>query len=85
MSTLDWEEQAEILVAINIFTFTMKVNPCVANILLLTNIVDDKDRKFYVLVDGVKIAYVEWNCGTTGKFYDSEYIISQISLATKPR
>jgi DUF1680 family protein len=59
----------------NNFTFTMKVNPGVANILLLTYIGDDKDRKFDVLADGVKIAYVEWNGGTTGKFYDNEYII----------
>lgn len=59
----------------NNFTFTMKVRPGMANILLLTYIGDDKDRKFDVLVDGVKIAYVEWNGGTTGKFYDNEYVI----------
>jgi DUF1680 family protein len=59
----------------NYFTYTMKVNPGVANILQLTYIGDDKDRKFDVMVDGVKIAYVEWNGGTTGKFYDNEYSI----------
>jgi uncharacterized protein len=59
----------------NNFTFTMKVNPGEANILLLTYIGDDKDRKFDVLVDGVKIVYVEWDGGTTGKFYDKEYVI----------
>jgi len=59
----------------NNFTFRMKVNPGVGNILLLTYIGDDKDRKFDVLVDGNKIAYVEWNGGTAGKFYDNEYII----------
>jgi len=59
----------------NHFTFTMKVIPGKDNILLLTYIGDDKDRKFDVLVDGVKIAYVEWNGGTTGKFYDLEYFI----------
>ncbi len=59
----------------NNFTFTMKVNPGAANILLLTYIGDDKDRKFDVLVDGNPIASVEWNGGTTGKFYDNEYII----------
>jgi uncharacterized protein len=53
----------------------MKVNPGNSNILLLTYIGDDKDRKFDVLADGVKIACVEWNGGTTGKFYDFEYII----------
>ena len=67
----------------NNFTFTMKVNPGVANILLLTYIGDDKDRKFDVLVDGVKIAYVEWNGGTTGKFYDNEYIIPADIIANK--
>jgi uncharacterized protein len=59
----------------NNFTFTMKVNPGTANILLLTFIGDDKDRRFDVLVDDVKIACVEWNGGTTGKFYDNEYVI----------
>jgi DUF1680 family protein len=59
----------------NNYTYTMKVNPGNPNILLLTYIGDDKDRKFDVLVDGVKIAYVEWNGGTTGKFYDNEYVI----------
>ena len=67
----------------NNFTFTMKVSPGVANILLLTYIGDDKDRKFDVLVDGVKIAYVELNGGTTGKFYDNEYIIPADIIASK--
>jgi hypothetical protein len=67
----------------NNFTFTMKVSPGVANILLLTYIGDDKDRRFDVLVDGVKIAYVEWNGGTTGKFYDNEYIIPADIIASK--
>ena len=67
----------------NNFTFTMKVSPGVANILLLTYIGDDKDRKFDVLVDGVKIAYVEWNGGTTGKFYDNEYIIPADLISSK--
>jgi len=67
----------------NNFTFTMKVNPGTSNILLLTYIGDDKDRKFDVLVDGVKIAYVEWNGGTTGKFYDNEYTIPQDLIGNK--
>jgi DUF1680 family protein len=67
----------------NNFTFTMKVNPDIANILLLTYIGDDKDRKFDLLVDGVKIAYVEWNGGTTGKFYDIEYVIPADIIASK--
>ena len=67
----------------NNFSYTMKVNPGAANILLLTYIGDDKDRKFDVLVDGVKIAYVEWNGGTTGKFYDNEYIIPADVIGNK--
>jgi DUF1680 family protein len=67
----------------NNYTFTMKVNPGVANILMLTYIGDDKDRKFEVLVDGVKIAYVEWQGGTTGKFYDNEYIIPADVIGNK--
>lgn len=67
----------------NNFTFTMKVIPGPANILLLTYIGDDKDRKFDVLVDGVKIAYVEWKGGTTGKFYDNEYVIPADIIGNK--
>ena len=67
----------------NNFTYTMKVNPGAPNILMLTYIGDDKDRKFDVLVDGVKIAYVEWNGGTTGKFYDNEYIIPADIIGNK--
>lgn len=67
----------------NSFTYTMKVNPGIANILLLTYIGDDKDRKFDVLVEGVKIAYVEWNGGTTGKFYDFEYAIPAEVIGNK--
>jgi hypothetical protein len=67
----------------NYFTFTMKVNPGAANILLLTYIGDDRDRKFDVLVDGVKIAYVEWDGGTTGKFYDKEYVIPSDLIGNK--
>ncbi len=67
----------------NNFSYTMKVNPGAANILLLTYIGDDKDRKFDVLVDGTKIAYVEWNGGITGKFYDKEYIIPADVIGNK--
>ena len=67
----------------NNFAYTMKVNPHAANILLLTYIGDDKDRKFDVLVDEVKIAYVEWNGGTTGKFYDKEYVIPADIIGNK--
>jgi len=57
----------------NYFSFDMKVQPQVPNALLLTYIGDDKNRKFDVKVDGVLIATVDWNGGTTGKFYDFEY------------
>ena len=67
----------------NNFTYTMKVYPGAFNILLLTYIGDDKDRKFDILVDGVKIAYVEWNGGTTGKFYDNEYVIPADLIGNK--
>jgi DUF1680 family protein len=67
----------------NNFTFTMKVNPGAPNILLLTYIGDDKNRQFDLLVDGVKIAFVEWNGGTTGKFYDNEYVIPADIIGNK--
>jgi len=59
----------------NSFSFTMKVIPGTENVLLLSYIGDDKDRKFDVLVDGSRIAVVDWNGGATGKFYDVEYTI----------
>ena len=59
----------------NYFSFEMKVDPAIKNILMLTYIGDDKNRKFDVLVDGVKISTEEWNGGKTGKFYDKEYAL----------
>lgn len=69
----------------NYFTFEMKVQPEIANSLLLTYMGDDKGRKFDILVDGVKIAYVEWDGGTTGKFYDKEYPIPAELLKGKSK
>jgi DUF1680 family protein len=57
----------------NYFSFEMKVQDSIPNILLLTYIGDDKDRKFDILIDGTKLKYVEWKGGKTGKFYDEEY------------
>lgn len=57
----------------NYFSFEMKVQPDVSNSLLLTYIGDDKDRTFDILVDGTKIATVDWKGGKTGKFYDEVY------------
>ena len=59
----------------NNFAFEMKTNQLTNCSLLLTYIGDDKDRKFDILVDGLKIATEEWKGGKTGKFYDVEYKI----------
>ncbi len=59
----------------NYFSFEMKVDTSFKNSLLLTYIGDDKDRKFDIMVDGVKIATEEWKGGKTGKFYDVLYNI----------
>lgn len=59
----------------NYFEFEMKVEKGRDNALVLTYIGDDKDRKFDILVDGKKIATVEWPGGKTGKFYDHTYQI----------
>jgi hypothetical protein len=53
----------------------MKVDPGFKNHLLLTYIGDDKDRKFDVLIDNVKIATIDWAGGKAGKFYDETYAI----------
>ncbi len=57
------------------FSFDIKVNPSAANTLLCTYFGDDKKSAFDILIDGVKLASVEWNGGVTGKFYDKEYPI----------
>jgi DUF1680 family protein len=59
----------------NYFSFEMKTNNVIGCNLLLTYIGDDKDRKFDILVEGVKIATEDWKGGKTGKFYDVEYKI----------
>lgn len=57
----------------NYFSFEMKVEQDKPLNLLLTYIGDDKDRKWDLLVDGVKVQTIEWPGGKTGKFYDFEY------------
>ena len=57
----------------NYFSFEMKVEQDKPLHLLLTYIGDDKDRKWDLLVEGVKIQTIEWTGGKTGKFYDFEY------------
>jgi len=59
----------------NFFSFEMKIQPGFVNNLMLTYIGDDKGRKFDVLVDGTKIATVDWAGGVAGKFYDLFYPI----------
>ncbi|MFM9911526.1 MAG: beta-L-arabinofuranosidase domain-containing protein [Chitinophagaceae bacterium] len=59
----------------NYFSFVMKLEQGVEAGLLFTYIGDDKDRKWDLLIDGVKIQTIEWNGGKTGKFYDIEYAL----------
>ena len=69
----------------NHFSFEMKTNKVGNCNLLLTYIGDDKDRKFDILVDGIKITTVEWKGGKTGKFYDVEYKIPEDLLKGKEK
>ena len=69
----------------NYFSFEMKTNNATDGNLLLTYIGDDKDRKFDILIDGIKIATEEWKGGKTGKFYDIEYKISEDILKGKEK
>jgi uncharacterized protein len=69
----------------NYFSFEMKTNKVSNCNLLLTYIGDDKDRKFDILVDGVKIATEEWKGGKAGKFYDVEYKIPEELLKDKEK
>jgi hypothetical protein len=59
----------------NNFSFEMKIVLGIKNILLLTYIGDDKNRKFDIIVEGVKLVTEEWNGGITGKFYNKEYVL----------
>ena len=69
----------------NYFSFEMKTNNVIGCNLLLTYIGDDKDRKFDILIEGVKIATEEWKGGKTGKFYDVEYKIPEDLLKGKEK
>jgi len=69
----------------NYFSFEMKTNNVIGCNLLLTYIGDDKDRKFDILIEGVKIATEEWKGGKTGKFYDIEYKIPEDLLKGKEK
>jgi hypothetical protein len=63
----------------------MKTNKVTNCNLLLTYIGDDKDRKFDILVEGIKIATEDWKGGKTGKFYDVEYKIPEDLLKDKEK
>lgn len=65
------------------FSFTMKIDPSIKNMLLLTYIGDDKNRKFDILVEGTKLQTVEWDGGESGKFYDFEYEIEPSLIKDK--
>jgi hypothetical protein len=69
----------------NYFSFEMKTNKVINCELLLTYIGDDKDRKFDILIDGVKVATEDWKGGKTGKFYDVEYKIPEDLLKGKEK
>ena len=69
----------------NYFSFEMKTNNVIGCNLLLTYIGDDKDRKFDILIEGVKIATEDWKGGKTGKFYDVEYKIPEDLLKGKEK
>ncbi|MBC7849230.1 MAG: glycoside hydrolase family 127 protein [Chitinophagaceae bacterium] len=69
----------------NYFSFEMTVQPDTKQNLLLTYIGDDRDRKFDIVVDSVKIQTVEWKGGKTGKFYDVEYPLDASLLQGKTK
>jgi uncharacterized protein len=69
----------------NYFSYEMKVDSTISNILLLTYIGDDKDSKFDILIDGIKLTSVEWKGGKTGKFYDLEYPIPMEMIKGKAK
>lgn len=59
----------------NFYSFWMKVDSLQTNALVCTYIGDDKDRIFDLLIEGEKVAKVEWKGGKTGTFYDLSYPI----------
>jgi hypothetical protein len=67
------------------FSFELKVDATVKNSLMFTYIGDDRGRKFDILVEGTKIATVEWEGGKTGKFYDMEYPIPDELIKEKTK
>ncbi|HLP18317.1 MAG TPA: beta-L-arabinofuranosidase domain-containing protein [Bacteroidota bacterium] len=67
------------------FSFEMKVLPGEKNILLLTYLGDDKDRKFDLVVEGSLIATVEWKGGKSNTFYDVEYPLPADVLVGKEK
>ncbi len=67
------------------FSFEMKVDPTVNNQLLLTYIGDDKNRKFDIIAEGVKLATEQWEGGETGRFYNKTYPLPVTLIAGKTK
>lgn len=67
------------------FSFEMNTMQIISCNLLMTYIGDDRDRKFDILVEGVKIATENWMGGKTGKFYDVAYRIPEELLRGKEK
>lgn len=71
--------------AANYFAFEMTVDPSSMNSLVLTYLGDDKDRKFDIVVEGMKLETVDWKGGKTGKFYDFEYALPAAMVKGKSK
>ncbi len=67
------------------FSFDMKVQPDISNVLLCSYLGDDKHRAFDILIDSTKLCSVVWDGGDTGKFYDVEYAIPAAILKGKTK
>jgi hypothetical protein len=65
------------------FSFEIGVNQETRNNLMLTYLGDDKDRKFDILVEGVKVKTEELTGAATGKFYEREYSIPADLIGNK--
>ncbi|MBC7905118.1 MAG: glycoside hydrolase family 127 protein, partial [Gemmatimonadaceae bacterium] len=67
------------------FSFEMKVNPEVENVLLLSYLGDDRGRAFDIFLDGVKIGEQELKGAEPSRFFDVEYPISAELIKGKTR
>lgn len=67
------------------FSFDMKLQPGMGNVLLCTYVGDDKHRAFDIFIDSSKLCSVVWEGGDTGKFYDFEYPIPEALIKDKSK